>query len=287
MIPWALTPPPSGEWDHICELSFVSDPFEFTNKVAIITGSTRGIGLATARLLATRGASVVISSRKSEACAAVCADFADAGLEAHAAPAHSARDADCRALVDRTLERFGRLDIVVANAGVNPVFSPLHALDQTAWDKTFDTNLAGPWRLARHALPVIAENGGGAMVMVSSINANFAVAGSGAYGVSKAALNALTRQLAVEWGNRAIRVNAVAPSTTRTDMIRALGAKPDFVAGVVARTPLRRMAEPEDIAGPICFLASTAARHVTGPVLLVDGGEGIVRTSEVSALAKS
>jgi NAD(P)-dependent dehydrogenase (short-subunit alcohol dehydrogenase family) len=253
--------------------------FSLRGKVAIVTGSTRGIGLATVRLLARQGASVVVSSRKAEACDAVCAELAAGGATAIAIPAHAGREADCRRLVEQTQARFGRLDIVVANAAVNPVFESLSTLAEESWNKVLDTNLTGPWRLARFALPIIAQQGGGALLFVSSINARLGVPRSAAYGVSKAALEQLTRQLAIEWGGKNVRINAVAPGTTRTDMIRALTADPSFLAAVEARTPMKRIGEPEDVAAAIVFLVSDAARHVTGQVLTVDGGETILRGS--------
>jgi len=246
-------------------------------RVAIVTGSTRGIGLAAARLLAEQGARVIISSRKADACEAVRSDFAEAGHEAMAIPAHVGRPEECESLVARTIERYGRLDILVSNAAVNPVFDPLETLAPETWNKVLETNLTGPWRLAQYALPAIARTGGGSAVMVSSITSFMAAQGSAAYGISKAALNQMTRQLALEWGRRNVRVNAVAPGTARTDMIRSLTAMPGWLDAVIERTPLARIGEPEDVAEAILFLASDGSRHITGQVLVVDGGETIRR----------
>jgi dehydrogenase/reductase SDR family member 4 len=255
----------------------MQDPFSLHGKVAVVTGSTRGIGLATARLLARCGAVVVVSSRKADACNAVCAELIASGARATAIAAHVGREEDCRRLILETQSRFGRIDIVVANAAVNPVFGAVSELGDESWQKVLDTNLTGAWRLARRALPMIAAQGGGAMVFVSSINGRLGVPRAGAYGVSKAGVEQLTRQLAIEWGDKNVRINAVAPGTTRTDMIRALAADPAFMAAVEARTPLKRIGEPEDVAAAIAFLASNAARHISGQVLTVDGGETILR----------
>lgn len=255
----------------------MTDPFSLAGKVAVVTGSTRGIGQAAALRLARQGAAVVVSSRKAEAVAATVAAMAAEGLAVAGVAAHAAREDDIRRVVDTALERFGRLDIAVANAGINPSFDRLTDLPEESWNRILDTNVTGPLRLARHALPHIARGGGGAMVMVSSINAHMAMVRSGAYGVSKAALEHLARQLAVEWGPQGVRVNAVSPGTVRTDMIRALMERPGYLDGVCETTPLGRIGEPEDIAAVIAFLASPAARHMTGQVLVVDGGQTMTR----------
>lgn len=246
--------------------------FRLDGKVAVVTGATRGIGLATARLLGAAGARLVISSRKEDACAQACAELRAAGIEVVAASGHVGRDEDRRRLIDAAISTYGRLDILIANAAVNPVFSSLEAMDPALWDKVLDTNLTSPWRLSQLALPLIAEQGGGAMVLLSSLASLVSMPGSGAYSVSKAAENHLMRQLAAEWGPRGVRVNAVAPGTTRTDMIRALAAVPGAMDATIAATPLRRIAEPVDIAATILFLVSDAARHITGQLLVADGG---------------
>lgn len=249
----------------------------FLGKVAVITGGTRGIGLATVEYLARRGARVALSSRKAEACEAVQQRLEAEGLTCLAVPGHAANDADVARLVDEAVKAFGGIDMAIANAGINPVFDPLTDVAEESWAKVMDTNVGGPRRLARHALPHISERGGGAMVCVSSVNARFGMVGSGAYGVSKAALEQMVRQLAVEWGEQGIRINGVAPGTTGTDMIRALQDRPGFMDTILSGTPLRRIADPEDVAAVIAFMASDGARHVTGQTLVVDGGQTITR----------
>ena len=252
-------------------------PFSLTGKVAIVTGSTRGIGLAAARMLAEQGAAVVISSRKADACAAVEAELRATGHQALGFAAHAGREEDLAALAEATLARFGRIDIAVANAGINPSFDRLTDLSEDSWAKILDTNVGGTLRLARLTLPHIARAGGGAMVIVSSVNAASGAVGAGPYGISKAALEQMTRQLAVEWGRQDVRINAVAPGTVRTDMVRRLLEKPGYLDDTIATTPTGRIAEPEDVAAAILFLASAEARQITGQVLTVDGGQNITR----------
>lgn len=252
------------------------NPFSLAGRVAIITGSTRGIGRAAAEVMARLGARLVISSRKADVCAAVRQEFADRGYDVIAVPGHAGREQDVARLVQSALDHFGRIDIVVANAGINPSFDPLTDLPDESFQRIMDMNLSGPLRLARHALPHVAKQGG-AMVMTSSVNSQVGMKGSGAYGISKAALEAMTRQLAVEWGGRGVRINAVAPGTTATAMVRALTDRPGYMDGIIGTTPLGRIADPEDVAGVIAFLASDAARHMTGQVLTVDGGQTILR----------
>ncbi|ACG78964.1 dehydrogenase [Phenylobacterium zucineum HLK1] len=241
-------------------------------QVAVVTGSTRGIGLATARLLGRAGARIVVSSRKAEACEQVRAALCDEGVEAIAAPCHTALEADRQRLAEAATAAFGRVDVLISNAGVNPSFSSLQDLPEEAWDKVFDVNLKAAWRLSQLLAPEIAKQGSGAMVLLSSIGSIVASPRSGAYAVAKAGVNHLARQLAHEWGPAGIRVNSVAPGVTRTDMVRAAMADPKALEATLRRTPLRRIAEPEDIASVILFLVSAAGRHVTGQTLVVDGG---------------
>lgn len=251
-----------------------SSPASLQGKVALVTGATRGIGLATARALGAQGARLVISSRKQPACEQVCTQLHEQGIEAIAVAAHVGVDADRVQLLERSLAHYGRLDVLVANAAVNPSFDLLAELKLEVWNKILETNLTAPMRLAQLAAPHLAQCGG-TIVMVSSITGELAVPRSGAYAVSKAAENHLARQLAAEWGPQGVRVNVVAPGTTRTDMIRSLMASPGAEQAAINSTALRRLAEPEDIAAVILFLASPASRHMTGQVLTVDGGQSL------------
>jgi NAD(P)-dependent dehydrogenase (short-subunit alcohol dehydrogenase family) len=250
-------------------------PFRLDRKVAIVTGSTRGIGLATARLMAQAGARVVISSRKPERCDEICAQLKAEGFDAIAIACHVSREEDRQKLIDQTLAQWGRIDILVANAAINPSFDSLQDLSPEVWQKVLDTNLTAVWHLARLVYPSMAGNGAGAIVMLSSIAGTLGIPNSGIYAVSKAAGNHLARQLAVEWGASGVRVNVVAPGTTRTDMIRRLMAVPGAEQQAIAGTALRRIGEPEDVAAAVMFLASDAARHITGQVLVVDGGQSL------------
>jgi len=239
-------------------------------KVAIVTGSTRGIGRATAEAFARAGAKVVISSRKPEACEAARAEMAAAGHEVISVPAHVGKGEDITRLVDATIEAFGRLDVVVCNAAVNPVFAELQDITEDTWAKVMDTNLTSVWRMSKAAFPHIARQGGGAMVLLSSTASLVGTVTEGPYAVSKAAENHLARQLAVQWGPKNIRVNTIAPGLTRTDMIR--NHDPAMVARALERTPLRRMGEPSEVAAVALFFASDASRHLTGQLLVADGG---------------
>lgn len=256
----------------------MSDPdpaFRLDGKVALITGSTRGIGLATARRMGEAGARVVISSRRAEACAAVEAALRADGIEAVGVTCHLGDPDDRLRLADSALAAFKRLDVLVANAAAHPVFSPLQDLPDEAWDKIFETNLKGTWHLSRLLLPEVAERNDGSMVILSSTGSLTATPRSGGYSVSKAALNHLARQLAHEWGPRGVRVNAVAPGVTLTEMVRAAYPDDDARQTVIDRTPLRRIGTPEDVANLVLFLATDAARHITGQTLVIDGGASL------------
>lgn len=249
--------------------------FSLDGRVALITGSSRGIGFAAARAIALAGGRVMLMSRKLEGCVAAARMLRAEGFDAAASAGHAARDEDIRRVVNETIDRFGRLDLLVANAAINPTFDPLADLSDESLQRVMDTNVAGPLRLARHGLPHLPT--GGAMVLVSSVNAGVGFRSGSAYGMSKAALEAMARQLAVEWAEKGIRVNAVRPGATATDMVRKLMEREGYMENVMATTPLRRIAEPEDIGNVIAFLLSDAACHMTGQVLTIDGGQSILR----------
>jgi len=250
--------------------------FDLTGKVAVVTGSTRGIGLAIVRAFAAAGAKVVVSSRKATDCEAVATEIRDAGGSAIGCAAHAGRGEDLAALVERTVAEWDGIDIVVCNAATNPVYGPLAELDEGAFDKVMATNVKGMHLLCRRALPLMAARGGGSAILVSSIAALRASKGLGAYGISKAAVAALARQLAAEWGPRNVRVNALVPGLIKTEFSRQLWADPERLARAEERTPLRRLGSPEDIAGVAQFLASPASAFVTGQLIVADGGETVV-----------
>lgn len=254
----------------------MSDLLSLKDRVFVITGSTRGTGLATARMFAEHGARLVITSRKADACAAVAEDLVRAGADAVAIPANIGRREDGDRLIAEAVRHFGGIDGLVLNAAINPVFSDMIQLEDQSWDKILETNLTANWRLSKAAISHMARRGGGAIVIVGSILGHFAMKNSGAYGVAKTGLFQLARQLASEVGPQNIRVNTVSPGAIRTEMIRTLIAtRPDWEADTIARAPLRRMAEPEDVAAAILFMASDASRHITGQDLVIDGGTTI------------
>jgi len=239
--------------------------------VAVVTGASRGIGLATATRLAAEGARVVLTSRKADALDAAVAHVVDAvpGAEVTRVVANAGDPDAAAVVVAAALDAFGAVDVVVNNAATNPYYGPALDISPSQWDKTFDVNLRGAHALIREAARAGMADRGGAVVNVASVGGFIAEPGIGVYNVTKAALVHLTRTLAAELGP-AIRVNAVAPGLVRTDMARALWE--EHGDAIAARFPMRRLGEPDDIAAAVCFLAGSAASWITGTTLVVDGG---------------
>jgi len=251
--------------------------FDLSGKVAIITGSSRGIGRAIAEAYAEAGAKVVISSRKQQACDEVAAAInARHGSERAVAVAASISDkAALEAMVTETRARLGRIDLLVCNAASNPYYGPMAGISDDQFRKIFDNNvLANHW-LIQMIAPEMIERREGAIVIVSSIGGLMGSGKIGAYNISKAADFQLVRNLAYEFGRHNVRVNAIAPGVIRTDFARALWEDPAAEAALQRATPLGRIGEPEEIAGTAVFLASKAGAYVTGQSIVVDGGSTI------------
>jgi NAD(P)-dependent dehydrogenase (short-subunit alcohol dehydrogenase family) len=250
--------------------------FDLRGKVALITGSSKGIGRAIAERMAEHGAKVVVSSRKAAACQAVAdginAQAWPSGGEAAVIPAHIAHKEQLQSLVDQTVAKWGGIDILVCNAAVNPYFGPSINCPDDAFDRVMGTNIRSNFWLCNMVLPQMAERGGGAIVIISSIAGLRGSPTLGAYGISKAADAALARNLAVEWGAKNIRANCIAPGLVRTDFARALWEDPEILRKRVRDSPLPRIGEPDEIAGAAVFLASPAGSFTTGQTFVIDGG---------------
>jgi len=251
--------------------------FDLSAKVAIVTGSSRGIGLAIAAALAAHGAKVVISSRKQDACDEVAhAINAEHGDGTAIAVAANISDKEAlQNLVDRTREAFGRIDVLICNAASNPYYGPMAGISDEQFRKIFDNNVLSNHWLISMVAPEMLERKSGSIVIVSSIGGLTSSTVIGAYNVSKAADFQLARNLAAEFGPSQVRVNCIAPGLVKTDFARAHWENPDTLKAVTRTTPLRRIGEPHEIAGAAVFLASPASTFMTGQTMIVDGGSMI------------
>ena len=247
-------------------------PFDLSGQVAVVTGSSRGIGRAAAELLAKLGARVVISSRKAEACKEVADAITKAGGDAHVIPCNISRRDEVEALISGATRHYGKIDILVCNAAVNPYYGPLLDITDEAFDKIMGSNVKSNIWLCSLAIPQMAARAKGSVVIISSIGGLRGSTVIGAYGISKAADFALCRSLAGEWGPKGVRVNCVAPGLVKTDFARALWEDEERLKRRCATTPLRRIGEPHEIAGAVAYLASDASSFMTGQTIVLDGG---------------
>ncbi len=248
--------------------------FDLAGKVALITGATRGIGRAIAEEMARAGARVAICGRKAETCESARKELEAQGAAVLARPCNVSRKEELQALVDATVAKWGRIDVVVANAASNPHYGALTDISDEAFDKIIASNLKSVLWLAKMTLPGMAA--GGSFILVGSIGGILANTVIGAYGLSKAAGHHLVRNLAAEWGPKGVRVNAIAPGLVKTEFARALWEDEARRNERIAATPLRRLGEPRDIAGVAVFLASPAAAFITGQCIVADGGVTIL-----------
>jgi NAD(P)-dependent dehydrogenase (short-subunit alcohol dehydrogenase family) len=252
-----------------------SSLFDLSGKIAVVTGSSRGIGRAIAERMAEHGAKVVVTSRKLDACEEVVKAIRDKGGEAFAHACNISRKEDLQGLVNAAIQKWGGVDILVCNAAVNPYFGPSLNMPDDAYDKVMASNVRSNFWLCNMVLPQMAERGGGAIVIISSIAGLIGSPQLGVYGISKAADMQLARNLCVEWGPKNIRANCIAPGLVRTDFARTLWENPQIYEQTVKAYPLRRIGEPDEIAGAAVFLASPAGSFMTGQTIVIDGG-GVV-----------
>ena len=246
--------------------------FQLDNKVAIVTGASKGIGEAMARGLAEFGAKVVISSRKRESVDAVAESFQNDGLEAIAIAANMGNVEEAQTLIDQTVDAYGGIDIIINNAAANPVFGPIQNTEERAFDKILDVNLKGPFELCKKAYPILKQRGGGSIINISSIGGLTPERGIGIYSVSKAGLINLTKVMAQDWGADNIRVNAICPGLIKTKFSEALWGNEPILDRFLQQIPLNRVGTSDDIAGLAVYLASDAGAYCTGGVYLIDGG---------------
>jgi NAD(P)-dependent dehydrogenase (short-subunit alcohol dehydrogenase family) len=249
-----------------------SNPFDLTGKIALVTGASRGIGEGIARLLAAQGAHVIVSSRKQDACEAVAASIREEGGKAEAYACHIGEMAQIDKLFADLEAKHGRIDILINNAATNPHFGHITETDVGAFQKTVDVNIRGYFFMSSAAAKLMARNGGGSIVNVASVNGVTPGAQQGIYSITKAAVISMTKAFARECAPQKVRVNALLPGATDTKFASALFHNPVILEQALARIPMRRVAEPSEMAGAVLYLASDAASYTTGAALNVDGG---------------
>lgn len=253
-------------------MAVTTEMFDLTGKVALLTGASKGMGKEMAKAMAAHGAVVIVSSRKLEQCQDVVAEIRGNGHQAHAVAANIGDKDALRALVDQTHTLAGPIDILCGNAGVNVHYGAMSEIDDAAYDKIMASNVRSNHWLAQMVLPDMVAKGAGSIMFTASVGAYKPSMTLGTYGISKLALIGLVRNLALEYGPSGVRVNAIAPGLIKTDFARALWDSPDGERRAAEDTPLRRLGEPDDMAGVAVFLASDASRYMTGQSLTVCGG---------------
>jgi NAD(P)-dependent dehydrogenase (short-subunit alcohol dehydrogenase family) len=246
--------------------------FDLTDKVALVTGASKGIGEAIAILYAAQGAKVVINSRKQEELDKVAAHIQDAGGTCVGIAGNAGDLAACKILVEKTLETYGGIDILVNNAATNPVYGPVVNVEEWAFDKIMAVNVKAPFALANLVHPLLKQRGGGSIINISSVAGDTPDPGLGIYSVSKAALNMLTKVQAKEWGADGIRVNSIAPGLIKTKFSEALWSNEDLLKRWVKQIPLPRLGTVEEIAALALYLAAPASSYCTGAIFTADGG---------------
>ena len=248
--------------------------FDLTGRVAVVTGSTKGIGRAMAQGLVEAGASVVVSSRKQDLCDQVAAEIASTtGVQTFGLACHVGDWDAIPAFVDAVVERFGRIDVLVNNAGISPSRAGVSEMTLDLWRKIFAVNLEGPLRMSQCVAPVMRDPEGGSIVHIGTMGAYYAGPDSVAYGASKAALRNLTVTMAVDWAPWKVRVNMLSPGPFMSEMMRGADrAKPGFIEMVASSNAMKRIADPREIVGPVLYLASDASSYVTGDDMTVSGG---------------
>ncbi|MEY2874659.1 MAG: hypothetical protein RLZZ373_2030 [Pseudomonadota bacterium] len=249
--------------------------FDLTGQIALVTGASGGLGRAIALAYAGHGADLVLADHDRATCEPVAAECRALGRRAHALCADLAEPPQVERLAIEAQAAFGRIDTLVCNAGMQGPAGPLHQIDDPAWQTVFQVNLRSAHALAARLVPPMAERGHGSVILMASIAGLRGNRSIGLYGLTKAALAQLARNLAVEWGPRGVRVNAISPGLIRTPLARALLADDDFMQRRLGLTPLRRIGEPHEIAGVAVMLASRAGAFITGQNLVVDGGTTI------------
>ena len=253
----------------------IKEKFDLKNKVAIITGASKGIGKAMARGLAEFGATVIVSSRKQEAVDKVAEEFKKLGLSANSIQCHVAKKEDRINLVEKVIKEHGKIDVLINNAGTNPYFGPISKMPENLYQKTMDININSAIELSNLVYPHMKNNRGGSIIHISSIEGLHPSTFMAAYNISKTALIMAGKNQSIEWGRHNIRVNSICPGYVKTKLSAALFENEDLKKGFLKNVSLGRGSTPDEMAGLAVFLASDASSYMTGQEIIMDGGRSI------------